>query len=60
MGTADPVRPAQRANGFVALDIVQQMLKVALCVRIVVASIESQQWAAIKDSNGKIFREVQR
>jgi len=30
MGTADPVRPAQLANGFVALDIVQQILKVII------------------------------
>ena len=26
------------------------------CVRIVVASLESQQWAAIKDGNGKVLR----
>ena len=32
----------------------------APCVRIVVASLESQQWAAIKDGNGKVLREVQR
>ena len=32
----------------------------APCVRIVVASIESQLWAAIKDGNGKVLREVQR
>ncbi len=30
------------------------------CVRIVVAAIESQQWAAIKDGNGKVLREIQR
>src|SRR5512143_2063706 len=28
IGTADPVGPAQLANGFITLDIVQQMLKV--------------------------------
>ena len=28
VGTADPVRPPQRANGFVALDLIQRILKV--------------------------------
>lgn len=35
-------------------------IETPLRVRIVVASIESSQWAATKDGNGKVLREVQR